>query len=59
MIKPEPYKLVCPKCGFSKIVKPQSDAFTSSDSLPFCSKCKTTMKEVRDEMKWKERSFKL
>lgn len=27
-IKPNPYKLVCPKCGFSKVVAPKSDALS-------------------------------
>jgi Zn finger protein HypA/HybF involved in hydrogenase expression len=30
-IKPNPYKLVCPKCGFSKVVAPRSDALTIKD----------------------------
>lgn len=42
MIKPNPYKLVCPKCDFSKIVAPKSDAISSKDLIamsPICSKC--------------------
>ena len=27
-IKPNPYKLVCLKCGFSKVVAPKSDALS-------------------------------
>ena len=27
-IKPEPYKLVCTKCGFSKVFAPRSDALS-------------------------------
>ena len=41
-IKPNPYKLVCSKCGFSKVVAPKSDAFTPKDLIamsPVCSKC--------------------
>ena len=41
-IKPNPYKLVCPKCGFSKVVAPKSDALSSKDLVaisPVCSKC--------------------
>ena len=41
-IKPNPYKLVCPKCGFSKIVAPKSDALSPKDLVamsPICSKC--------------------
>ncbi|MCG3688803.1 hypothetical protein [Aliarcobacter butzleri] len=41
-VKPNPYKLVCPKCGFSKVVAPRSDAFSAKDIIamrPVCSKC--------------------
>ncbi|MEM5557400.1 hypothetical protein AAHK07_02645 [Aliarcobacter cryaerophilus] len=41
-IKPKPYKLVCPKCGFSKVVAPKSDALSPKDLVamsPVCSKC--------------------
>jgi transcription elongation factor Elf1 len=43
MIQPNPYKLICPKCNFEKIVAPKSDSLTSVDSLPFCPKCKLSM----------------
>lgn len=42
-IKPNPYKLVCPKCGFSKIVAPKSDCLSPKDLIsmsPICPKCK-------------------
>ena len=41
-IKPNPYKLVCPKCGFSKVVAPKSDALSPKYVgvfTPFVSKC--------------------
>ncbi|PWE23567.1 hypothetical protein DF188_02530 [Aliarcobacter skirrowii] len=41
-IKPKPYKLVCPKCGFSKVVAPKSDALSPKDLIamsPICKKC--------------------
>ena len=41
-IKPNPYKLVCLKCGFSKVVAPKSDALNPKDLVamsPVCSKC--------------------
>ncbi len=41
-IKPNPYKLVCPKCGFSKVVAPKSDCLSPKDLIamsPVCSKC--------------------
>lgn len=41
-VKPEPYKLVCPKCGFSKVFAPRSDVLDPKDLLAMnqiCSKC--------------------
>lgn len=41
-IKPEPYKLVCTKCGFSKIFAPKSDVLSPKDLLAMnqiCAKC--------------------
>ena len=41
-IKPNPYKLVCPKCGFSKVVAPKSDALSPKDLVAMslvCLKC--------------------
>ena len=41
-IKPNPYKLVCPKCGFSKVVAPKSDVLSAKDLVamsPICKKC--------------------
>ena len=48
-IKPNPYKLVYPKCGFSKIVAPRSDALTSKDIIntsTTCAKCSSKMERV-------------
>ena len=45
-VKPNPYKLVCPKCGFSKVVTLKSDALSPKDLIamsPVCSKCKEQM----------------
>ncbi len=45
-VKPNPYKLVCQKCGFSKVVAPKSDALTPKDLVamsPVCSKCGNKM----------------
>lgn len=45
-VRPTPYKLVCPKCGFSKVVAPQSDCLSPKDLMnmnPVCPKCKETM----------------
>jgi DNA-directed RNA polymerase subunit RPC12/RpoP len=41
-VKPNPYKLVCQKCGHSKIFAPKSDALSIEDikaMTPVCSKC--------------------
>ena len=41
-VKPNLYKMVCPKCGHSKIVAPKSDALSPKDLIamsPICSKC--------------------
>ena len=46
MIAPTPYKLVCLKCGYSKLVAPQSDCLSPKDLMsmsPICSKCKGQM----------------
>ena len=45
-IKPKPYKLECPKCGYSKIVKPKSDALSPVDSIGICPKCNISMKKA-------------
>jgi hypothetical protein len=39
MIQPNPYKLVCPKCDYSKIVTPKSDVLISAIDLSICPKC--------------------
>ncbi len=49
-IKPNPYKLVCPKCGFSKVVAPKSDALSPKDLVamsPVCSKCGEQMEKEK------------
>lgn len=45
--RPNPYKLECPKCGFSKIVAPKSDVLDFNDLQamnPICLKCKFEMR---------------
>lgn len=40
MIQPKPFKYVCQKCGYSKIVKPRSDVIDPRDLLlSVCPKC--------------------
>lgn len=41
-VQPKPYKLVCPKCGHSKVVSPKSDCLNPKDLMAMssiCSKC--------------------
>ena len=44
MIQPSPFKFVCPKCGYSKIHQPQSDALKPTDLVHICLKCGEFMK---------------
>ena len=46
MIAPRPFKYKCPKCGYSKIVKPKSDALNPLDYISECPKCKSKMDRV-------------
>lgn len=49
-VKPNPYKLVCPQCGYSKVISPKSDVFSPTDLIamsPLCSKCKGTMEREK------------
>ena len=41
-IKPNPYKRVCHKCCFSKVVAPKSDVLSAKELVamsPVCKKC--------------------
>ena len=52
-IKPNPYKLVCPKCCFSKVVAPKSDALSPKDLVamsPVCKKCGEKMERKDTNM---------
>lgn len=42
MIPPNPIKLVCLKCGFTKIVKPKSDVLLG-ELFCICKKCNLLM----------------
>ena len=55
MIRPEPHKLVCPKCGHSKTVRPKSDALEATDFIGTCPKCNTPME--RKELNIIEKIF--
>ena len=52
-VKPTPYKLVCLKCGYSKLVAPQSDCLSPKDLMnmsPICPKCKEQMERKDTNM---------
>ena len=46
MIAPQPFKYKCPQCGYSKVVKPKSDALSPMEMLSICPKCKVQMDRV-------------
>jgi Zn finger protein HypA/HybF involved in hydrogenase expression len=46
MIAPQPYKLVCSTCGYSKVIKPKSDVVDPRDRLQVCPKCKGAMNKT-------------
>ncbi len=48
MVAPQPYKLKCQKCGYSKTVRPKSDVLNPADMLSICPKCKVGMQ--REEL---------
>jgi len=45
MVAPASFKLVCPKCQYSKIVKPKSDVLSAMDFINSCPKCGTQMEK--------------
>ena len=47
MIKPPPFKSKCPKCGYSKIVRPKSDVINPMEWMSRCPKCKSKMDRVK------------
>ena len=47
MIKPPPQNYKCPKCSYSRVVAPKSDALTPADLLgSVCPKCKINMDRI-------------
>ncbi len=46
MIAPRPFKYKCPKCGYSKIIKPKSDVINPVGMSSVCPKCKIQMGSV-------------
>ena len=47
MIKPNPFKLICPNCNYAKVVKPQSDNLNILDASQPCPKCDTLMNRTK------------
>ncbi len=43
--QPKPYKLVCPQCGYSRMIAPKSDVLHPKDLISTCPKCKTKMEK--------------
>lgn len=43
MIQPSSFKFVCPKCNYSKTVKPKSDVLNPIDFISTCPKCNSKM----------------
>ena len=57
-VKPNPYKLVCQKCGFSKVVAPRSDALSAKDIVAMssmCKKCNNNM--IKTELSFLDKLF--
>lgn len=46
-IKPQPFKFVCSKCGYSRIVRPESDVINPMDMVNICPKCSSKMKKEK------------
>jgi Zn finger protein HypA/HybF involved in hydrogenase expression len=45
-IAPKALKFKCSQCGYTKIIKPNSDVLTHLDFISECPKCKGKMKQV-------------
>lgn len=53
---PKPFKVVCQKCQWSRVLQPPSDALIPNERVercPFCGSKKVTIKKPR----WFERLF--
>ena len=55
MIQPQSFKYKCPKCGYSKIIKPKSDVINPIEWNNTCPKCQTQME--RNELNVIEKIF--
>ena len=47
MIQPKSFKYKCTKCGYSKTVKPKSDALNPLDFINECPKYKSKMDKIK------------
>jgi predicted RNA-binding Zn-ribbon protein involved in translation (DUF1610 family) len=45
MFPQQPFKYVCPKCGYSKTVTPKSDVINPMDLIRTCPKCGAEMEK--------------
>ena len=45
-ISPQPFKVKCQKCGYSKVVAPKSDALSPLDFITTCPKCGGSLEKV-------------
>ncbi|MFP4487596.1 MAG: hypothetical protein ACLFOC_11600 [Campylobacterales bacterium] len=45
MIPAKPFKFVCPKCGYSRVLKLDSDVINPADMIRTCPKCSTEMEK--------------
>jgi predicted nucleic acid-binding Zn ribbon protein len=48
MFPQQPFKYVCPKCGYSKTVTPKSDVINPMDMIRTCPKCGGEMEKSSD-----------
>lgn len=55
MVKPAPYKVRCPKCGYSRVIKPKSDVIIEEAILSICPTCKCDM--IREELSVLDKLF--
>jgi len=54
-IAPNPFKFKCSNCGYSKVVRPKSDALSPMDFLNICPKCDSKME--REELNFFDKLF--
>ena len=61
MIQPNPYKLVCPKCDYSKVITPKSDVINLAIDLSLCPKCNIRLEEkpipTKENKSWFKTNF--